>query len=66
MSESTTIEGLAYGPLASLVGVWTGEKGLDIAPEPGVVLQALTIPRGACLIAGSGSGYLRESFQSHR
>ena len=35
MSESTTIEGIAYGPLASLVGVWTGEKGLDIAPEPG-------------------------------
>jgi hypothetical protein len=111
MSETSMIEGIAYGPLASLVGVWTGEKGLDIAPEPGgqeknpffetltfevigdinnaekqnlaalryhqvvsrksnkevfhnetgywmwdaeqgVVMQALTIPRGVCLIAG--------------
>ncbi len=111
MKVSTTIEGVAYGPLASLVGIWTGDKGLDISPEPGgqeknpfyetmtfeaigdvnnaekqnlaalryhqvvsrksnnevfhnesgywmwdagqgVIMQALTIPRGTCLIAG--------------
>ncbi len=23
-----------YGPLAALIGTWTGDKGLDIAPEP--------------------------------
>ncbi|MGB0575656.1 MAG: heme-binding beta-barrel domain-containing protein [Alphaproteobacteria bacterium] len=23
-----------YGPLAGLIGVWTGDKGMDIAPEP--------------------------------
>ncbi len=23
-----------YGPLAELIGVWQGDKGLDIAPEP--------------------------------
>lgn len=23
-----------YGPLAGLIGVWKGDKGLDIAPEP--------------------------------
>ena len=23
-----------YGPLGALIGVWTGDKGMDIAPEP--------------------------------
>ena len=23
-----------YGPLAKLIGVWTGDKGVDVAPEP--------------------------------
>jgi hypothetical protein len=23
-----------YGPLATLIGTWTGDKGLDVAPEP--------------------------------
>ncbi len=23
-----------YGPLAGLIGVWKGDKGLDVAPEP--------------------------------
>lgn len=23
-----------YGPLTSLIGVWTGNKGVDVAPEP--------------------------------
>ncbi|MDX8408776.1 MAG: heme-binding beta-barrel domain-containing protein [Mariprofundales bacterium] len=23
-----------YGPLQALIGVWTGDKGMDIAPEP--------------------------------
>ncbi|MBV1914830.1 MAG: FABP family protein [Pseudomonadales bacterium] len=23
-----------YGPLAGLIGVWNGDKGIDIAPEP--------------------------------
>ncbi len=31
MQEQTKID---YGPLASLIGTWTGDKGLDVAPEP--------------------------------
>lgn len=31
----TTIEGVDYGPLACLVGVWKGGEGMDVAPEPG-------------------------------
>jgi hypothetical protein len=34
MSEQTTIDGINYGPLAALVGTWTGDKGVDRAPEP--------------------------------
>jgi hypothetical protein len=33
MSE-TSIDGIDYGPLAALVGVWKGDKGVDRAPEP--------------------------------
>jgi hypothetical protein len=31
MSETN---GVDYGPLKELIGVWKGEKGLDVAPEP--------------------------------
>jgi len=31
MSDKADID---YGPLADLVGVWKGDKGLDVAPEP--------------------------------
>lgn len=31
MENSTDIN---YGPLTGLVGVWTGDKGIDVAPEP--------------------------------
>ncbi|MCH8327941.1 MAG: FABP family protein, partial [Candidatus Marinimicrobia bacterium] len=31
MSNDKNID---YGPLNELIGVWTGDKGLDIAPEP--------------------------------
>lgn len=31
MSDSVEID---YGPLAVLIGVWAGNKGLDVAPEP--------------------------------
>jgi hypothetical protein len=34
MSEATTIDGINYGPLAALVGIWEGDKGVDRAPEP--------------------------------
>ena len=34
MSKSSSIEGIDYGPLKVLVGVWTGDRGMDIAPEP--------------------------------
>lgn len=34
MSEATTIDGIDYGPLAGLVGVWEGDRGVDRAPEP--------------------------------
>ncbi|CAA0103600.1 Uncharacterised protein [BD1-7 clade bacterium] len=30
----TTIDGIEYGPLAALIGVWKGDQGVDIAPEP--------------------------------
>lgn len=31
---STIIEGIDYGPLARLVGTWSGSAGTDLAPEP--------------------------------
>lgn len=31
MNEETQVD---YGPLAGLIGVWEGDKGMDIAPEP--------------------------------
>jgi hypothetical protein len=31
MSYDTEVD---YGPLAALIGVWQGDKGMDIAPEP--------------------------------
>ena len=34
MSAQTTIDGIDYGPLAALIGVWKGDKGVDRAPEP--------------------------------
>ncbi|MEH6567926.1 MAG: heme-binding beta-barrel domain-containing protein [Halioglobus sp.] len=34
MTQSTTIDGVNYGPLAALIGTWKGDKGVDRAPEP--------------------------------
>ena len=31
MSKNSTVN---YGPLTGLIGVWKGDKGLDVAPEP--------------------------------
>ena len=31
MNDST---GIDFGPLTALIGVWKGDKGVDIAPEP--------------------------------
>lgn len=28
------VDNIDYGPLSELIGVWRGDKGLDIAPEP--------------------------------
>lgn len=28
------IENIDYGPLKELIGVWRGDKGLDVSPEP--------------------------------
>ena len=33
MNESNLIDGVDYGPLANMVGVWKGDKGLDVAPK---------------------------------
>jgi len=33
MGSATVIEGTDYGPLAVLVGVWQGDKGVDCSPE---------------------------------
>ena len=30
---NTTIDGIDYGPLAQLLGSWSGQKGLDNAPD---------------------------------
>ncbi len=34
MSYSTVINGIDYGPLAALIGMWEGDKGVDTAPVP--------------------------------
>lgn len=34
MTQTTVIDGVDYGPLAPLVGMWKGDKGVDRAPEP--------------------------------
>lgn len=31
---SSVIDGIDFGPLAVLVGMWEGDKGMDMAPEP--------------------------------
>ena len=31
---SSVIDGIDFGPLAVLVGLWEGDKGMDMAPEP--------------------------------
>ena len=31
MSETSDID---FGPLKGLIGVWRGEEGVDIAPDP--------------------------------
>ncbi|MFQ5718557.1 MAG: heme-binding beta-barrel domain-containing protein [Acidobacteriota bacterium] len=30
----TDTEDIDYGPLGGLIGTWTGDKGMDLAPEP--------------------------------
>jgi hypothetical protein len=32
--SGTVIDGIDYGPLACLIGVWQGDSGMDVAPEP--------------------------------
>ncbi|MEH6551950.1 MAG: heme-binding beta-barrel domain-containing protein [Pseudomonadales bacterium] len=34
MTDLTMIDGIDYGPLATLAGSWQGDKGVDKAPEP--------------------------------
>lgn len=34
MSNLNIPEGVDFGPLLGLVGTWTGDKGIDVAPEP--------------------------------
>lgn len=34
MSNDTSIGGIDYGPIACLVGTWSGNRGMDVAPEP--------------------------------
>jgi hypothetical protein len=35
VNDLTTIDGVNYGPLAVLIGIWKGDKGVGRAPEPG-------------------------------
>ncbi len=37
---NSTIDGIDYGPLARLLGTWTGDQGLDVAPEPDGVARS--------------------------
>jgi hypothetical protein len=32
--KQVVIDGIDYGPLAGLIGVWKGGEGMDVAPEP--------------------------------
>ena len=32
--SDTVCDGIDYGPLACLIGIWRGNEGMDIAPEP--------------------------------
>ena len=32
--SDTVIDGIDYGPLACLIGVWKGSDGMDVSPEP--------------------------------
>lgn len=32
--SKTVIDGVDYGPLACLIGSWSGDSGMDVAPEP--------------------------------
>lgn len=34
MSTSSVIDGVDYGPLVALIGIWKGDKGVDRAPKP--------------------------------
>lgn len=34
MTPAHIIDGIDYGPLAGLIGLWKGDKGVDRAPEP--------------------------------
>ncbi len=34
MDSPSVIDGVEYGPLACLIGTWSGDKGLDVSPEP--------------------------------
>lgn len=34
MNDLNVVNGIDYGPLASLIGTWKGNKGMDVAPEP--------------------------------
>jgi hypothetical protein len=35
VNDLTTIDGVNYDPLAVLIGLWKGDKGVGRAPEPG-------------------------------
>ena len=32
--RNTLIDGIDYGPLSGLIGIWKGDRGMDVAPEP--------------------------------
>jgi len=34
MTETNNTDDIDYGPLGILIGVWQGDKGMDVAPEP--------------------------------
>ena len=40
MNRGSIIDGVDYGPLASLMGSWEGEKGMDKAPDPNGLVES--------------------------
>ena len=46
-----------YGPLEGLIGVWRGDQGLDVSPEPAGTEESPYYETLECLAAGDVENY---------